>query len=573
MFAIAIAVGVTPELLPVIMSVTMARGSLRMSHKGVIVKRLAAIPNFGGMDVLCTDKTGTLTENNIQLVTYTNIEKKVDEKVLLYAYLNSFYQTGVKNPLDSAMLNFKKIPINAYKKVDEIPFDFNRKIMSVVVNNHQERIIISKGAPEELFKHCQNVIINNQQEKLSATIKEKAIAQYHELSADGYRVLGLAYKNINHEKNKYDLEDEQDLNLLGFISFLDPPKAGVSEVLKKLASNGVEVKVITGDNELVATKICHDVGLPIKGVLQGKEISGLTDDALRVRAEKTTIFARFSPDEKNRIISALRHHGHVVGYLGDGINDAPSIKNADVGISVNNAVDVARESADIVLTEKSLKVLQDGILEGRKTFGNTMKYIMMGLSSNFGNMFSVIAAVFFLPFLPMLPIQILLNNFIYDFSQLTLPADNIDKDWIQKPRRWNLKFVKKFMLFFGPISSFYDIMTFVVLYFIFHTSAGAFQTGWFIESLATQTLVIHVIRTRHLPFIKSRASKYLTFSTITCVIIGWIIPYTFIGKYFKFEPLSFMIILSIIGIVILYLITVEIMKHIFYKKYDFNTAK
>lgn len=573
MFAIAIAVGVTPELLPVIMSVTMARGSLKMSHKGVIVKRLAAIPNFGGMDVLCTDKTGTLTEDNIQLVTYTDINKKSNEQVLLYAYLNSFHQTGVKNPLDTAVLNFKKITINSYKKIDEIPFDFNRKIMSVVVNSEKERIIVSKGAPEEIFKRCKKVFTENKTTDFNSEIKTKALEQYHGLSADGCRVLGLAIKKIDTSKTKYDLEDECDLTLLGFISFLDPPKAGVSEVLKKLAINGVEVKVITGDNELVAKKICQDVGLSIKGILQGKEISQLTDDALQVRAEKTTIFARFSPDEKNRIISALRHHGHVVGYLGDGINDAPSIKNADVGISVSNAVDVARESADIVLTEKSLRVLQDGMLEGRKTFGNTMKYIMMGLSSNFGNMFSVIAAVFFLPFLPMLPIQILLNNFIYDFSQLTLPSDNIDKDWIQKPRRWNLKFVKKFMLFFGPISSFYDIMTFIVLFYIFHASAGAFQTGWFIESLATQTLVIHVIRTRHLPFIKSRASKYLIYSTIACVAIGWIIPYTIIGKYFKFEPLSFAIILSIIGIVILYLITVEIMKHVFYKKYDFNTIK
>ena len=357
--------------------------------------------------------------------------------------------------------------------------------------------------------------------------------------------------------------------LAGFVSFLDPAKKDVGEVLKSLHAYGIEVKIITGDNEFVSQKVCRDVGLEIKGILLGEEIDGLSEDALGVRAEKTTIFARFSPDQKNQIIKVLRARGHVIGYLGDGINDAPSLKTADVGISVNNAVDIAKETADIILTNKHLKSVIDGVLEGRRTFGNTMKYVMMSLSSNFGNMFSVLAAIFYLPFLPMLPIQILLNNFIYDFSQITIPSDKVDHDWVNRPHKWNLAHVKKFMYIFGPLSSVFDLLTFFILFSVFHLSEGAFQTGWFMESLATQTLVIHIIRTKKIPFIQSRASKLLTFSTIAAVSVGWILPFTPLRTLFNFSPLPLSIMLVIAGLVLLYLILVEIVKRIYYKKYEF----
>lgn len=572
MFAIAVAVGVTPELLPMIMSITMARGSLNMSKKGVIVKRLAAIPNFGSMDVLCTDKTGTLTEDKIELVTYTDINGDNDERLLLYTYLNSYYQTGVKNPLDEAVMNFKKVAINGYKKVDEIPFDFFRRVMSVVVDGSQERLLIAKGAPEEIFKRVNTCQVGRQEKKFTKTIENKAFKYYQKLSEEGYRVLAVGIKPVAKSVRAYNKQDEFDLELLGFVAFLDPPKKGLKEVLEELQNVGVEIKVITGDNELVANKICREVGLEVKGVILSQEMAELTDEALRARAERATIFARFSPEEKDRVIYALRANGHVVGYLGDGINDAPSLKTADVGISVNNAVDVAKESADIVLTQKKLQILKDGLMEGRKSFGNTMKYIMMGLSSNFGNMFSMAGAIFFLPFLPMLPVQILLNNFIYDASQVTIPTDNVDPDWLQKPRRWNLHFIKKFMYFFGPISSIFDFTTFFVLFGIFHANASTFQTGWFMESLATQTLVIHFIRTKQLPFIKSQASKYLLWSTVACFALGWIIPYTAIGRYFQFTPLPLPILLSIIGIVLVYFVVVELAKRIFFHYYDFNIS-
>lgn len=564
-FAIAIAVGVTPELLPVIMSITMARGSQKMAKSGVIVKKLSSIPNFGSMDILCTDKTGTLTEDKIELVSYTDIYGSEDEEVFLDTYLTSFHQTGVKNPLDKAVLCYKKANIKEYKKVREIPFDFTRKMMSVCVKGKEGEIVITKGAPESVFEHCTHYQKRNKLVPFNTQIKNQANTYYNELSKEGYRVLAVAKKYIHSKK---DHENEGNLTLLGFVAFLDPAKQDVEKVLQSLASHGVEVKVITGDNELVTQKICKDINLTIKGILLGHDIENLSDEKLGIQAEKTTIFARFSPEQKNRVIIALRKKGHVVGYMGDGINDAPSLKSADVGISVDHAVDVAKEAADIILTEKHLKPIIAGIIEGRKSFGNTMKYLMMGLSSNFGNMFSVLAAVFYLPFLPMIPIQILLNNFIYDFSQVTIPSDNVDNDWIRTPHKWNFDSVKKMMYIFGPISSFFDILTFIILFSVFHLTGSAFQTGWFLESLATQTLVIHVIRTKHLPFIQSRASKYLLGTTFFAVTLGWIIPYTQLGKIFHFSPLPLPIVLTIVGIVLTYLCVVEIIKRIYYKKYQ-----
>jgi len=569
MFSLAVAVGLTPELLPMVMSVTMARGSLQMARKGAIVKKLSSISNFGSMDILCTDKTGTLTEDKIKLVKYTNVEGEHDEKVLLYAYLNSSFHAGIKNPLDDAIIQFRKLRVDEYKKVDEIPFDFIRKRMSIVVSKGERELLITKGAPEEVFGICSTFYHQGKKKKITPNDLDRINHQYQLFSEQGYRVLAIAAKEIHHKRFEFGKKDESEMTFIGFAAFFDPPKKEVMGVIKDMERNGIGVKILTGDNELVTRKVCQEIGLKIKGVLLGQEIEGLSDRALENKVETVTIFARFSPQQKSRVIQALRNRGHVVGYMGDGINDAPALNLADIGISVSTAVDVAKESADIVLTHKSLKELHDGVIEGRKTFGNTIKYIMMGLSSNFGNMFSVAIAVLFLPFLPMLPIQIILNNFIYDFSQVTIPTDKVDKEYTIKPKRWNMGFVKRFMLIFGPISSIFDILTFILLWLVIKTSEAGFRTGWFIESLATQTLIIHFIRTRQIPFFQSTASKWLLGSTLFCVTLGWVIPYTFIGKYFEFEPLPWYILLIIAGLVIVYFLIVEAVKRWFYKKYEF----
>ncbi len=569
MFSLAVAVGLTPELLPMVMSVTMARGSLDMAKKGAIVKKLSSISNFGSMDILCTDKTGTLTEDKIKLVKYIDVIGKNDDRVLLYAYLNSIMHAGIKNPLDDAIVHFRKINIAGFKKVDEIPFDFIRKRMSIVVSKGEKEYLITKGAPEEIFKVCSYYQIGGKREKITSNNLEKITRQYHFLSEQGHRVLAIATKDIKHKKFLFNKEAENNMTLVGFAAFFDPPRKDVSETIKDMEKNGIQVKVLTGDNELVTKKVCQEIGLKIKGVMLGYEIEGMSDKALENKVEGITIFARFSPQQKSRVIQALRNRNHVTGYMGDGINDAPALKIADIGISVSSAVDVAKESADIVLTHKSLKELHEGVIEGRKTFGNTIKYIMMGLSSNFGNMFSVAVAVLFLPFLPMLPIQIILNNFIYDFSQITIPSDKVDKEYTVKPKRWNIAFIKKFMLIFGPLSSLFDILTFLLLWLVLKTSEAGFHTGWFIESLATQTLIIHFIRTKRIPFLQSTASKWLLISTVVAVAIGWVIPYTFIGTYFEFEPLPWYVLLMIAGLVLVYFLMVELVKKWFYKKYEF----
>lgn len=565
LFSLAVAVGLTPELLPMIMSITMAKGSVAMAKKGVIVKRLTSIPNFGSMDVLCTDKTGTLTQDKIELVKYVDLSGHDSERVLLAAYLNSYFQTGIKNPMDDAVISYRHMMTDQFQKVDEIPFDFFRKKMSVVVEGAQGRQIITKGAPEEIFKVCVQSEIGGQDVSMDEEHIVSARKQYEELSKEGYRALAVAVRPIGHKTGAYSKEDEKDLILIGYVAFLDPAKKDVKSVLAELERMGLEIKVITGDNEIVTQKICRDVGLPVKGVLLGYEIDTLTDDALRVVVERTTIFARFSPDEKSRIISALKRNGHVVGYMGDGINDAPSLRFADVGISVNNAVDVAKESAAIILTHRSLRVLKDGITLGRATFANTMKYIKMGVSANFGNMFSVLGAVILLPFLPMLPLQILLNNLLYDFSQITIPSDSVDKDDVLRPQRWDMKFIKRFMYVFGPISSLFDFMTFFVLFSVFKLPASGFQTGWFLQSLATQTFVIYVVRTRKIPFLQSTPSKWLLVTTLAFVGFGWILPYTQLGKYFGFVRLDPQILLVLGLIVGGYLVTVEVVKRVFYR--------
>ncbi len=565
-FAIAIAVGLTPEFLPMIMSVTMAKGAIAMSKKGVIVKKLNAIPTFGSMNILCTDKTGTLTQDKIKLVKYLNSSGQSDEEVLKLAYLNSFFQTGISNPLDEAVKDFRNLNISGYVKVDEIPFDFERKRISVVVKKKGETLMITKGAPEEIFEIANQYWDGRKLLTLDEVTKEKLLNMYEKLSCEGYRILSVATKRIFKEKERFSKKDETELDFVGFAAFLDPIKENVREAIDRLEEMGIEIKVITGDNEFVAKKACIDAGINIKGIMLGREIDHLTDQELSLKAMKTTIFARFSPAQKNRVIAALRSEKNVVGYMGDGVNDAPSLESADVGISVNNAVDIAKETADFILTRKSLMVLADGVKEGRKIFGNTMKYIMMGLSSNFGNMFSVLGAILFLPFLPMLPIQILLNNFLYDISQLTIPSDNVDEEYLLKPQRWNISFIRKFMLFFGPISSIFDFATFGLMYYFFSHSASSFQTGWFMESLATQTLVIHIIRTRKIPFLQSVPSIALLVSTTLVVLIGFIIPFSPLGYFFKFVHLPWYILVMICLLVVGYLLMVEIFKNIFYKK-------
>jgi Mg2+-importing ATPase len=567
LFAVALAVGLTPELLPMIISVNLSKGALAMSKKGVIVKRLTSIENFGSMDVLCTDKTGTLTENRITLVLHVNIEGNNDEKVLLYSFLNSYHETGLKSPLDDAILKYKDIDVKDYQKIDEVPFDFTRRRVSIVVEQERQRSLIAKGAPEEIIKVCSYCELAGVTTDLTSELQRKIEQKYYALSSEGFRVLGVSYKKVREEKAVYSVNDENDMVFLGFVAFMDPPKETVKESLELLGKAGVELKILTGDNELVTRKTCEQLGFEIKGVVLGSDVSQMNDDALARVVEKTNVFARVTPGQKDRIMNALKNNGHVVGFLGDGINDAPSLKRADVGLSVDNAVDAAKESADIILLQKDLRVLQEGVLEGRKTFGNTMKYIMMGTSSNFGNMFSVAGASLFLPFLPMLPIQILLNNFLYDLSELGIPTDNVDKEYVEKPKKWNISFIRKYMILMGPISSIFDFLTFFIMLLVFNATEPLFQTAWFLESLCTQTLVIFIIRTRITPFYKSKPSRLLTFSSLSIVGFALLIPFTPFGTLFQFVPLPFAFLLILAGMVFVYLMLAEIVKKWFYKRF------
>ncbi|MDD5692561.1 MAG: magnesium-translocating P-type ATPase [Candidatus Omnitrophica bacterium] len=570
LFSLAVAVGLTPEMLPMLVAINLSKGAIAMSKKQVIVKRLNSIQNFGAMDVLCTDKTGTLTLDKIILERHCDVVRKDDEDVLRFAYINSFYQTGLKNILDRAILKHEKLLIKQYKKYDEIPFDFSRKIMSVIVEMDGLHRIITKGAPEEIFKRCSRYVLDNDLIEMDQLVLADLREEYNTLSSNGFRVLAVAYKDIDNMKQSYSKDDEQDLVLKGYIAFLDPPKPTAKKTIEALRDLGIEFKVLTGDNELVTKKICADVGLDVKGLLTGEQVEKASDAELGELVKHTSVFARLSPFQKERVIRALQKNKHVVGYLGDGINDALALKASDVGISVNNAVDIAKESADIILLQKSLFVLKDGVIEGRKTFGNILKYIKMGASSNFGNMFSMTGASLFLPFLPMLPIQILLNNFLYDLSQVAIPSDEVDKEYLLKERPWNINYIKKFIIFLGPVSSIFDFITFGVLLWVFHAPAPLFHTGWFLESLCTQTLVIHVIRTGKIPFIESKPSQFLMFTSVYIVTIGLVIPFTPLGHYFKFvtPPPAFFAALLII--VTAYLFTVQFVKSWFIRKYGYE---
>lgn len=570
LFSLSVAVGLTPEMLPMLVAINLSKGAIAMSKKEVIVKRLNAIQNFGAMDVLCTDKTGTLTLDKIILEKYCDVVKKDDHDVLRFAYINSFYQTGLKNILDIAILKHEKLLVKQYKKIDEVPFDFSRRVMSVIVEIDAKHRIITKGAPEEIFKRCSKYELEGEVLDIEQLIISDLKSECDELSAEGFRVLAIAYKDFENNKDRYAKDDEQGLILKGYIAFLDPPKPSAKKTIEMLKNLGIEFKVLTGDNELVTKKICGDVGLDVKGISNGEQVEKATDEQLRELVKTTSVFARLSPLQKEKVIRALHKNKHVVGYLGDGINDAPALKAADVGISVNNAVDIAKESADIILLKKSLLVLGDGVTEGRKTFGNILKYIKMGSSSNFGNMLSMTGASLFLPFLPMLPIQILLNNFLYDLSQVAIPSDDVDKEYILKSRPWNISYIKRFMMTLGPVSSLFDFITFAVLLWIFKAPESLFHTGWFLESLCTQALVIHIIRTGKIPFIESRPSQFLLFTSIYIVTIGVVIPFIPLGKYFGFVAPPPAYFIALIAIVTAYLFMVQRVKGWFIRKYGYE---
>jgi len=565
LFSVALAVGLTPELLPMIVSVTLASGAVRMARRKVIVKQLASIENFGSMDILLSDKTGTLTEGRISVDRHVNLRGDSDETVIRLAALNSVYQTGLKSPMDEAILRHEHPAVAQYTRVDEVPFDFQRRCLSVIVEDGRRRLLITKGAPESVLPRCVSAELDGG----ATTLDEKARAAiddlFHRLSAEGYRALAVAYRQVEAQPG-YTVTDERELVFVGFAAFLDPPHEGVAETLAALLADGIEVKIVTGDNELVTQKICSQVGLDAGAVLLGGDIERMSDPALAAVAERTAVFARVSPIQKNRIVRALHARGHVVGVIGDGINDAPALRSADVGISVENAVDVAKDAADIILLEKRLAVLHDGVMEGRRSFGNIMKYVLMGTSSNFGNMLSMAAASLFLPFLPMLPLQILLNNFLYDLSQVAIPSDLVDRTYMLKPKRWNVAFIRRYMLLIGPLSSVYDFLTFAVMLGVFHASEPLFRTGWFVESLATQTLVIFVIRTADRPW-ASRPSRALGSSVVACAAVGALLPFTPLAPILGFAPLPPLFFGALLVMIVTYLGLVEVVKRWFYRRY------
>ncbi|MCX8008939.1 MAG: magnesium-translocating P-type ATPase [Patescibacteria group bacterium] len=576
-FALAIAVGLTPEMLPVVVTANLAKGSIRMAKKKVIVKKLNAIQNFGAMDVLCTDKTGTITENRIVLVRHLDALGKENNRVLTLAFLNSYFQTGLKNLMDEAVIQKqndveKFDDIHSYKKIDEIPFDFTRRRMSVIVQKDGKDMLICKGAVEEILRICSRVEEHGEIVPIQELTHRKSVRELtKQLNEEGLRVIAVAYKPVSDTKRFYSITDEHDLILAGYIGFLDPPKESAKESLRRLEHHGIAVKIITGDNEIVAQRICHDVGLPIHGVLLGSEIDALTDKELARKAETTTIFAKVDPLQKARIVSALKLNGHTVGFMGDGINDAAAMREADVGISVDTGVDIAKEAADIILLKNDLSVLDDGVVEGRTIFGNIMKYIKMTASSNFGNVFSVLVASAFLPFLPMLPIHLLIQNLLYDVSQISIPWDNMDKEFLRFPRKWQAGNMARFMVCIGPVSSIFDITTFAVMWFVFRANTPAeqslFQSGWFVEGLLSQTLVIHMLRTERIPFLQSTAAKPVLLLTAAIMAIGILFPFSPFGRHVGFQPLPLSYFPWLIGILLSYCVLSQGVKMLYIRTF------
>jgi Mg2+-importing ATPase len=569
LFALAVAVGLTPELLPMMVTINLAKGALAMSRKKVIVKRLQSIQNLGAMDVLCTDKTGTLTQNRVILERHVDVFGEESRHVLELAWLNSHYQSGLRNLLDVAILDHAEIRDHLdlaarYAKVDEIPFDFQRRRMSVVVSRDgAAHMLICKGAVEETLSVCSQVEERDRVAPISLAHGEDRQAVIRGLNEDGFRVIAVAYKEIPAARVTCSVADECDLILAGYVAFLDPPKESAGEAIRSLREDGIQVKVLTGDNDAVTRKVCHDVGLDPGRIVLGAEVDDLADAALAEIVESATVFAKLSPQQKARIIAALHARGHVVGYLGDGINDGPALKAADVGVSVDTAVDIAKETADIILLEKSLLVLNEGVIEGRRVFGNIMKYIRMAASSNFGNMLSVLGASAFLPFLPMAPVQILLNNLLYDVSQTALAADNVDPDYVAQPRKWDIGNIERYMFAFGPISSLFDYATYFLMLYVFNAreNPDLFQTGWFVESLLSQTLIVHVIRTGKLPFLDSRPSAVLLATTLSICVVGMWLPFSRFAEAFGFAPLPPGYWLALAAILVCYLTLTQLVKN------------
>lgn len=577
LFSISIAVGLTPEMLPTLVSTNLAKGAVSLSKKKTIVKRLNSIQNFGAMDILCTDKTGTLTEDHIVLETYLDVLGNEDERVLRQGYLNSYYQTGLKNLLDRAVIGCGDSKglldlVKKYKKIDEIPFDFSRRRMSVVIeNSNSRRQLITKGAVEEMLSICNSVELEGEVVPLSPELCKKIKSMVNNLNEQGMRVLAIAQKNDVPGENIFNVKDEKDMTLTGYMGFLDPPKESATSAIKALYKHNVDVKVLTGDNDIVTKKIAKDVGIPVDNIVLGTDIESIDDEELYKLASKASILAKLSPTQKERVISVLQSHNHTVGFLGDGINDAQALKQADVGISVDTAVDIAKESADIILLEKDLNVLEQGIVEGRRVFGNINKYIKITASSNFGNIFSVLVASAFLPFLPMLPIQLLIQNLLYSISQISIPWDNMDKEYLRRPQQWDASEIAKFMVFIGPISSIFDIVTFAVMWYVFKANSvenmALFQSGWFVVGLLTQTLIVHMIRTKKIPFIQSMGSTPVLIMTFLIMGVGLIIPFTSFGTFIGLVPLPANYFIWLIGILISYSVLTEVTKKLYIKKF------
>ena len=567
LFSLALAVGLTPQLLPAIISINLSHGAKRMADKKVIVKRLASIENFGSMNVLCSDKTGTLTEGIVHVQSACNIDGASSEKVLLHAYLNAFYETGFTNPIDEAVRTYRQFDLSAYQKQDEIPYDFLRKRLSILVSHDNTHLMVTKGALQNVLAVCTSVETGDGTIVDMNAAKDRIEQHFEEFSRKGFRTLGVAYKNMGSE-SRISKDHEAGMTFSGFLVFFDPPKPNIIETITSLKNLGVALKVITGDNHLVAVNISQQMGLSDTKILTGQDIRQLSDAALLKRVADVDVFAEIEPNQKERIILALKKAGNVVGYIGDGMNDASALHAADVGISVESAVDVAKDAADIVLLEKDLGVLVQGVREGRATFSNTLKYVFMATSANFGNMFSMAGVSLFLPFLPLLPKQILLTNLMTDFPEMTIATDSVDKELIDYPRRWDIKAIRKFMITFGIVSSVFDYLTFGVLLLILHATQVQFRTGWFLESVISASLIVLVIRSRR-PFFKSRPGKYLLMTTLSIVVVTVIVPFTPFAKIFGFSPLPFSFLLLIGIIVLLYIIAAEITKKIFYKKVKF----
>lgn len=572
-FAVAVSIAITPLLLPVILSSSLAKGAINMAHKKTIVKKLNSIQSFGAMNILCTDKTGTLTQDKIVLEKYLNVNGEEDEEVLKYAFINAYFQEGLEGSIDKAIV--KKIKqeklykiSKEYKKLDEIPFDFTRRCLSVIVSNGKEKLMITKGAVEEIISKCTSMEYMGKVSLLKTDDKKRLEEMAKNLNQEGLRIIAICKKEIIEELKDYTVKDETKMTLIGFVGFLDPPKASAKEEIKRLNRDGIRVMVLTGDNEYVTKAICKEVGINTDKIVLGSQIEKLSDTALMRLLKKTNVFAKLSPIQKSRIVQVLGKAGNVVGYMGDGINDAPSLNSAEVGVSVDTAVDITKETADIILLRKNLNVLTDGVIEGRKTFGNLLKYIKIAVSSNFGEVISVMIASLVLPFFPLTPIQLLVQSLLYDLGQLSLPYDNVDKEYVQKPRRWDMKSIKRFMYYMGPTSSIFDLVVFALLWFAFGIrTAELFQTTWFCYGIISTMMGLHVIRSSKRPFVETHASNAVYATTILISLVTLLIPFTPLGSIIGFVPIPLTYIVVILGVAFLYCMLASIVKKLYIKKY------